>query len=363
MRNSYLEIFNNTEITSSYAGLLNLSYVDKLQQSGYVKDLYYCGKTDLMIDFLPKQGAVVCSDIYMDAKENGIAEPKVTYLEGYDDTSTHKLSSVILMGENFMLKNGYELGDTVEIMSYDTYQQEIVWAIIHFEILESNGETYTDEEILEIEKEKLYERFRKNYTEEFVVIGSISSEDATLNNAAFLPGNTSLSKDFGRLVIVPSVTATLADNWKADEYRAFGEELAGANGTGEVAFVMDTSKLDNVKNNILLMNTLYPIMIAAVMVIGAFLCGMLIVQNSKDIAIMRVLGTSKRRVRAIMVLEHIILCIIGVMLAAVILVIRGVFAQMLWVTVLYVVVILAASHVASVLASRKNVLELLQTKE
>ena len=126
---------------------------------------------------------------------------------------------------------------------------------------------------------------------------------------------------------------------------------------------MDTTKIENVRNNIDLMNTLYPIMIAAVMIIAAFLCGMLIVQNSKDIAVMRVLGTSKRRVRTIMVLEHIILCIIGVILAAVILVVRGVFAQMLWVTVLYVVVILAASYVASVLASRKNVLELLQTKE
>jgi len=184
-----------------------------------------------------------------------------------------------------------------------------------------------------------------------------------LNKIAFLPGNLSDSKDFGRLVIVPSVTATLADNWKADEYRAFGEELAGANGTGEVAFVMDTSKLDSVKNNILLMNTLYPIMIAAVMVIGAFLCGMLIIQNSKDIAIMRVLGTSKRRVRAIMVLEHMILCIVGIVLAAAVLAVRGVFTQMLWVIALYVVVIFAASYVASVLASRKNVLELLQTKE
>jgi len=363
MRNSYLEIFNGTEITSSYAGLLNLSYVDKLQQSGYVKDLYYCGKTDLMIDFLPKQGAIVCSDVYMYAKENGVAEPQITYLEGYGDTSTHRLSDVILMGEDYMKEYGYELGDTVEVMAYDTYQHMVTWAIINFETLKSNGETYTNDEILEIEGEELYRRFRKYHVKEFVIIGSVSNEDASLNKIAFLPGNLSDSKDFGRLVIVPSVTATLADNWKADEYRAFGEELAGANGTGEVAFVMDTSKLDNVRNNIELMNTLYPIMIAAVMVIGAFLCSMLIVQNSKDIAIMRVLGTSKRRVRAIMVLEHIILCIIGVMLAAVILVVRGVFSQMLWVTVLYVVVILAASYVASVLASRKNVLELLQTKE
>ena len=78
---------------------------------------------------------------------------------------------------------------------------------------------------------------------------------------------------------------------------------------------------------------------------------------------MRVLGTSKRRVRAIMVREHMILCVIGVALAAAVLAARGMLTQMLWVVALYVVVIFAASYVASVLASRKNVLELLQTKE
>ena len=78
---------------------------------------------------------------------------------------------------------------------------------------------------------------------------------------------------------------------------------------------------------------------------------------------MRVLGTSKRRVRAIMVLEHMILCIVGIVLATVVLAVRGVLTQMLWVIALYVVVIFVASYAASVLASRKNVLELLQTKE
>ena len=99
------------------------------------------------------------------------------------------------------------------------------------------------------------------------------------------------------------------------------------------------------------------------MVIGAFLCGLIIVQTSKDIAIMRVLGTSKRKTRTIIVLEQMILCIVGIVIAVVVLALRGALMQMLWVFGVYALVILLASIVASVAASRKNVLELLQTKE
>ncbi|MBQ9859007.1 MAG: hypothetical protein IJO77_08415, partial [Oscillospiraceae bacterium] len=157
------------------------------------------------------------------------------------------------------------------------------------------------------------------------------------------------------------------DNWKAEEYRAFGEELAAANLTGEVAFVMDTSKLDNVLNNIRLMDTLYPIIVTAILVIGAFLCGILIVQTSKDIAIMRVLGTSKRTVRSIMIIEHTALCLTGIIIAALILVLRqadtAVVNDMLIVCAMYFAAALVSSFVASIASTRKNVLELLQTKE
>ena len=169
--------------------------------------------------------------------------------------------------------------------------------------------------------------------------------------------------NYGKMVIPPSVTAVLADNYKAEEYREFGMALAGKNLTGEIAFIMDTSKIDNVRNNVELMNMLYPIMVAAVLVIGAFLCGMLIVQTSKDIAIMRVLGTPKRRVRGILILEQMILCVLGVILAAIVLLIRGVFSEMLAVCGLYIFIIFLAALLSSSLASRKNALELLQTKE
>ena len=99
------------------------------------------------------------------------------------------------------------------------------------------------------------------------------------------------------------------------------------------------------------------------MVIGAFLSSLIIVQTSKDIAIMRVLGTSKRKTRIIIILEQMILCIVGIIIAVIVLAIRGALLQMLHVFGVYAIVILLASIIASAAASRKNVLELLQTKE
>ena len=128
-------------------------------------------------------------------------------------------------------------------------------------------------------------------------------------------------------------------------------------------FVMDTSKLENLRNTLRLVEMLYPIAVVVTLVIGAFLCGLIIVQTSKDIAIMRVLGTSKAKTRTILVLEQMILCVIGIIIAGIVLYIRGAFMQMLWVFGVYALVILLASIIASVAASRKNVLELLQTKE
>ena len=58
-----------------------------------------------------------------------------------------------------------------------------------------------------------------------------------------------------------------------------------------------------------------------------------------------------------------ILCIVGIIIAGIILYIRGALTQMLWVFSAYALVILLASIIASMAATRKNVLELLQTKE
>ena len=224
----------------------------------------------------------------------------------------------------------------------------------------------SDGEILALCAEDIADIYgRESYECTVIAVFAINDEeyDGFDDNTVFTPGSNVYDADFGLLTTLDIAEATVADNNLVDEYREFGHELAGGSVTEGVMFVMDTSKLENLRNTLRLVEMLYPIAVVVTLVIGAFLCGLIIVQTSKDIAIMRVLGTSKAKTRTILVLEQMILCIIGIIISGGVLYIRGAFMQMLWVFGAYALVILLASIIASVAASRKNVLELLQTKE
>ena len=359
MKESYVGIFENTEVVSQFAGFLNISYVQELIDSGYVKDVWY--HSNHKIDINREEAFImVDNNPYKLAEEMGYQDYKIEWLEGYDISSMYNLGRVMVAGREIMAERGWELGDTVEFAKQGWYALVIDTEIRNFNMM--NTGDYTEEEIREIQHDEIMERYNSKM-DEFKIIGVVSDAENITRIHVYTPGCDTMNMHYGKIIIPPSVTAVLSDNYKAEEYREYGMGLAGKNLTGEIAFIMDTSKIDNVRNNVELMNMLYPIMVAAVLVIGAFLCGMLIVQTSKDIAIMRVLGTPKRRVRGIMVLEQMILCIVGVVLAAVVLVIRGVAAEMLPAFGLYVIVIFFAALISSVASSHKSPLVLLQTKE
>ena len=131
------------------------------------------------------------------------------------------------------------------------------------------------------------------------------------------------------------------------------------------AFVMDTSKLDSVIRTSEILNSLYPAAVAAALVIGAFLCALIIFQTSTEAAIMRVLGTTKEKTAAILTAEQCILALSGIILGILIMAVinGGVSAQSLIFSGAYFAVILLGSAISSVLVTRRNILDLLQTKE
>ena len=84
---------------------------------------------------------------------------------------------------------------------------------------------------------------------------------------------------------------------------------------------------------------------------------------------MRVLGTTKSGTRIIMLSEQIAISMVGLLLGTGVLrILKGtqlleILQQVVVFTVLYIVIVALAAAVSAVLATRKNVLELLQTKE
>jgi hypothetical protein len=132
---------------------------------------------------------------------------------------------------------------------------------------------------------------------------------------------------------------------------------------------MDTGKLENLENSMNLLRTLYPIVIAAAMLIGGFLCCLMILQSSKEASIMRVLGATKRKTRAILSLELASLNIAGLILGFCALSIyhggeiTAILNRLYAFAALFVAMILVCAVAASALATRRSALELLQTKE
>jgi len=133
--------------------------------------------------------------------------------------------------------------------------------------------------------------------------------------------------------------------------------------------IIDTSKIENIRNSIRLMNALYPIVLGAALLIGAFLCSLAILQSSKEAALLRALGVAKAKTRTILSLEQVVLSATGLAFGfCVILGYKGAGSAAIarpisLFAALYFAVIIASAAICSILATRRSVLELLQTKE
>ena len=216
---------------------------------------------------------------------------------------------------------------------------------------------------MEIYKRDIVEFFADNSLT-LTVAGVITESSGKYDGIAFTPGvPDTLLLDFVQTKLTAEFT--LADNLLADDFREYS-----AKNLKLMYLLMDTSKIENAKNTLRLLTALYPILIFAALLIGAFICSLVILQSSKEAAIMRMLGTKPWKTRMIMSLEQILLCAVGLALGYCVIyctkrqsLSAEVVAGISFFSALYFVTIFAAALVCSTLATHSSILELLQTKE
>jgi ABC-type antimicrobial peptide transport system permease subunit len=132
---------------------------------------------------------------------------------------------------------------------------------------------------------------------------------------------------------------------------------------------MDMSEADNLNQTIKLLNTLYPIAIAAAVIMSGLFPGLIVMQSDREASILRVLGTTKRRTRVLLVAEQAALCLLGQLCAAAVLLsINGtsIAAHAATLGITAVVLLsgcIAGALVCAVIVTRRRILELLQVKE
>lgn len=164
-------------------------------------------------------------------------------------------------------------------------------------------------------------------------------------------------------------------NRELPQFRADMEKVMQASGagTGDLRFMIWDEELKIVvgqlDKNITLLKTLYPVVIAVSVLIGAGLCFLLLLQATREAAIMRVLGTTRTAVQLALISEPLILSIIGVIIGLAI-------ARFLWLTSdlvptaplltgagLYLAGVLVGLVIGAISVTNKKPIELLQVKE
>ena len=360
MKQSYTDLIENTEIVIRFAGGARLSILPKILESGYVRDPYYDVST--YVDFNDSGTALVVTN---NMRRFTGEEISVTYADGYDEASAGEIGEIVFVGKDLAEARDIKPGDTVTLRPPFMFQRALAQ---RFYLYADEYPDLSEEEVREIASKDIAE-ILANRTDIFTVAGVFASATGDYDSIAFAPG----SLESYTLLAIQSVLNvseyTLDDNMLADEFIDFSRDYIPGVAAERVSFVMDTSKLKNPENILNIMETLKPILIAAALLIGAFLCVLVVLQSSKEAAIMRVLGTRKSTTNAALTLEQALLSFAGIAAGG-----CGLFAyrrqalaavsgEIALFGALYFAVVFAAAAAAAYFVTRREVLALLQTKE
>ena len=135
------------------------------------------------------------------------------------------------------------------------------------------------------------------------------------------------------------------------------------------SFRIDTESLKTVKRIRSLLESLFPIAVAAAVLMGVFGSGLIIMQSAQESAFLRILGVTKKRACCMLALEQILLCIVGILFVAGILALfsLGQFARgietIAFCWMLYFLGCACGALTAAVQVTRHKVLDLLQVRE
>ncbi|MDR2167658.1 MAG: hypothetical protein LBE35_07405 [Clostridiales bacterium] len=179
----------------------------------------------------------------------------------------------------------------------------------------------------------------------------------------------------GLLYKTVRITLNTARNREIDSFYEMIEPVLLSNNLGRhfgsvpLELLMDDSELRNaiepMEQNLALLQLLYPVALAAAVVLSIGLSLVLMLQNIKTAAIMRILGKTKTSSQLMLCAEQILICIVGVMLGLATLAIIGVPAletTPLMLAGLYFAGATLGSIIGALTITTKTPLELLQAR-
>ncbi len=344
LRGIYAELYQNVEVKADFSNGLSYNRALKIAESGYVRDPLY--------EYVAQNANVemeMATIILTNRLDKRVTEP-IQWLEGWDEEKAMNTSEkVLVMYSTHAERFDFQLGDDVRV------NEGAWWINVTGQGMDplKPGETPLER--------------RDSRRPFFKLVGIINTEFQ--QETAFIPAEARMKL----LFLVPKLQLdlaeyTLIDYHKASEFAAYAkgeidkEELS-------VRFKMDTSYADRIYKIHQLIETLYPLTIAAALLLGGVLPGLTVLHGSKQISVLRALGAKIGKCVGIYTLAQVLCAFAGLILGF-ILVILNQKPDLRTVARpfgLYLAAHLAAcaigSGVFAWLCARKRVLEQLQAKE
>ncbi|MBR4691185.1 MAG: ABC transporter permease [Oscillospiraceae bacterium] len=348
LRSRYGEMMKNVRVEVDFTGGLSLGKAEKLMKTGMLSDPVYVRRYDDGID----QGELeleLAEVVFTNRLDAVISDP-ITWLEGWDEeTAMQEKGKICILPAPVMERKGIKLGDEVRINEL---------GCIEFLKVGHDYFPKTDEDALV---------FRDKYRSFYTVIGRV--ETTWEPTVVYAPVTAFGSYYFfGTTLYLDSATFTLNNYHDADKVRQMAAEIQYTAKKPPV-FTMDTADADRIYRVYRLIETLYPLTVAAALILGTLLPVLMILQEQKEAAILRALGWSKKLTIRRLTLEQAVLCLMGLALAiAALFAVNGAgFLGVILVPLLYVLahfaLCVAASAAISASILQKSPMRLLQTKE
>ena len=345
LRGIYAEAYKNVEVQAVFYGGLPYPAAQKLEKSGMVRDPRY--------EFVFKDGDVDFKSATMVfTNDLGRYAPEVDWLEGWDEAAFNASEDrVCILPARYAEALEKGLGDLIRVEEHNYLD----------ELRQRTGLLYTEEEFNEAVA------LRDQRRPQLTVVGLIVS--ASYENTVYIP--VTAWKHFYWISSQPTLDLaeyTLTDYHRAAEFAEYaGEVLSRVQNL--VKLELDTSYADRIYNIHQLIETLYPLTIAAALLLGGVLPGLTVLHGSKQISVLRALGARAGSCVGLYTLAQVLCALFGLALGfgLVLLLQRPGLSAAARPFGLYLAAHIAACSVGSGvfawLCARKRVLEQLQAKE
>ena len=348
LRGIYGELYQNVEVKAIFSGI-SYTRAQKIADSGYVRDSYYeYAVQGVMIELDDTRPNTV---FFVNSLKELIQDP-VEWADGWDEKSFFETKKgVCVMNAKYAAELGVGLGDKLRI-------NERNW----LSNISRDGSPFQKGETLM----ELRDRRRPFGT----IVGLVHSDRE--DYLFFVPTSTNsfscLYTETTSYLCLDIARFTLNNYHQAAEFTEYikGELDKEQNA---VQFKMDTSYADRIYRIHQLIETLYPLTIAAALLLGGVLPGLTVLHGSNQISVLRALGAKIRKCVSIYTLAQVLCALVGLVLGMVLVILiqKPEPGAVLRPFGVYLAAHLAAcaigSGVFAWLCARKHVLAQLQAKE